>query len=114
MSKTHVRLDEVSATLPSAFYYDRAHHERELRQIWHKEWLLVGRADQVAAVGDYQVVEVGDQSVIITRGGIAGCGPFTIPADTAARFFARNRMETFAGGESCVPTMHGPIHWKGN
>ncbi len=68
MPKTHVRLDEVSATLPSAFYYDRAHHELELRQIWHKEWLLVGRADKIAAVGDYQVVEVGDQSVIVTRG----------------------------------------------
>lgn len=68
MPQTHVRLDEVSATLPSAFYYDRVHHERELRQIWHKEWLLVGRADQVAAVGDYRVIEVGDQSVIVTRG----------------------------------------------
>ena len=68
MPTTYARLDEVSATLPSAFYFDREHHERELRQIWYRQWLLVGRADTVAAVGDYRVVEVGDQSVIITRG----------------------------------------------
>ena len=69
MSTTYVRLDEVSDTLPSIFYYDRDHHERELRQIWYRQWLLVGRSDGLAAVGDYQVVEVGDQSVIITRDG---------------------------------------------
>ncbi len=69
MSTTYVRLDEVSDTLPSIFYYDRDHHERELRQIWYRQWLLVGRSDELAAVGDYQVVEVGDQSVIITRDG---------------------------------------------
>ena len=68
MPTTYARLDEVSATLPSAFYFDREHHERELRQIWYRQWLLAGRADTVAAVGDYRVVEVGDQSVIITRG----------------------------------------------
>ena len=39
------------------------------RIIWHRQWLLVGRSDRLAAVGDYQVVEVGDQSVIITRDG---------------------------------------------
>ena len=69
MSTTYVRLDEVSDTLPSSFYYDRDHHDRELRQIWYRQWLLVGRSDALAEVGDYQVVEVGDQSVIITRDG---------------------------------------------
>ncbi|MDE0047847.1 MAG: aromatic ring-hydroxylating dioxygenase subunit alpha [bacterium] len=69
MSTTYVRLDEVSDTLPSIFYYDRDHHDRELRQIWYRQWLLVGRSDVLAAVGDYRVVEVGDQSIIITRDG---------------------------------------------
>jgi len=68
MPTTYARLDEISATLPSVFYFDREHHERELRRIWHRQWLLVGRADTVAAVGDYRVVNAGDQSVIITRG----------------------------------------------
>ena len=69
MSTTYVRLDEVSDTLPSVFYYDHDHHERELRKIWYRQWLLVGRSDGLAVVGDYQVVEVGDQSIIITRDG---------------------------------------------
>lgn len=43
MPTANVRLDEVSDTLPSAFYFDREHHERELRQIWYRQWLLVGR-----------------------------------------------------------------------
>lgn len=68
MPTTYARLDEISATLPSVFYFDREHHERELRRIWHRQWLLVGRADTVAEVGDYRVVNVGDQSVIVTRG----------------------------------------------
>ena len=68
MPTIYARLDEISATLPSAFYFDREHHERELRRIWHRQWLLVGRADTVAEVGDYRVVNVGDQSVIVTRG----------------------------------------------
>ena len=69
MPTTYARLDEVSATLPSTFYFDREHHERELRQIWYRQWLPVGRADTVAEVGDYRVVSVGDQSVIVTRDG---------------------------------------------
>jgi len=68
MPTTYLKLDEISATLPSTFYYEAGHYERELRQIWHKQWLLVGRADEVAAVGEYRVVKIGDQSVIITRG----------------------------------------------
>lgn len=67
MPTTYVHLDEIEATLPSAYYYDSEHFERELRQIWYRQWLCVGRTDKVVAVGDYQVVEVGDQSVIITR-----------------------------------------------
>ena len=68
MTTSYLLLDEVAATLPSIYYYDSEHFERELTQIWYRNWLCVGRTDKVAAVGDYQVVEVGDQSVVITRG----------------------------------------------
>ena len=68
MATTQLILDEITDTLPSAYYYEAEHFERELRQIWYRQWLCVGRADAVAAVGDYQVVEVGDQSVLIVRG----------------------------------------------
>ena len=68
MATTQLILDEIADTLPSAYYYEAEHFERELEQIWYRQWLCVGRADAVAAVGDYQVVEVGDQSVIVVRG----------------------------------------------
>ena len=68
MSTTYLQLDDVAATLPSGYYYDSDHFKRELEQIWCRQWPCVGRTDKVAAPGDYRVVEVGDQSVIITRG----------------------------------------------
>ena len=68
MSTTYIQLDEITATLPSEYYYDSEHFERELNRIWYRHWLCVGRADKLADIGDYQVVEVGDQSVVITRG----------------------------------------------
>ena len=67
MTTTYLQLEEVAETLPSAYYYDEEHFKRELSQIWYWQWLCVGRVDKVAEIGDYQVVSVGDQSVIITR-----------------------------------------------
>lgn len=68
MTTTYLQLDEVTDTLPSTFYYDEDHFKRELKQIWYRQWLCVGRTQKIAAPGDYQVVEVGDQSIVITRG----------------------------------------------
>ena len=61
------QLDQLEPTLPSHYYYDEAHHKLELERIWYRQWLCVGRSDKVPATGDYQVVEVGNQSVVITR-----------------------------------------------
>lgn len=60
---------ETHPTLPSEWYYDPAHHQRELEAIWFRDWLCVGREDDWAETGDYRVVAVGDQQVIITRDG---------------------------------------------
>ena len=55
------------ATLPSHYYYDETHYKRELEAFWYRHWICVGRHDDITAIGDYRVVEVGDQSVIVTR-----------------------------------------------
>ena len=60
-------LGETHPTLPSTCYYDAAHHRRELERIWYRSWLCAGRAEDVPDPGDYRVVEVGSQSVILTR-----------------------------------------------
>ena len=55
------------ATLPSHYYYDEAHHRRELEAFWYQRWICVGRLDDLTEPGDYRVIEVGDQSIIVMR-----------------------------------------------
>ena len=60
-------LDRVHPTLPSSFYYDDGHYRTELERIWYRSWLCAGRGEDIPEAGDYRVLEVGSQSVILTR-----------------------------------------------
>ena len=60
-------LDRVHPTLPSSFYYDDGHYRTELERIWYRSWLCAGRAEDIPEAGDYRVLEVGSQSVVLTR-----------------------------------------------
>ncbi|MDX1406291.1 MAG: aromatic ring-hydroxylating dioxygenase subunit alpha [Woeseiaceae bacterium] len=60
-------LTETKATLPSEWYYDAAHYERELEAIWYRDWVCVGRAEEIPNAGDFLVRRIGNQSLIVTR-----------------------------------------------
>ena len=60
-------LTEVKATLPSAWYYDPEHYARELEAIWYRDWVCVGRLDDIAESGDYFVATIGNQRIIVLR-----------------------------------------------
>jgi Rieske 2Fe-2S family protein len=60
-------LDSVQPGLPSAFYYDPAHHIRELEAIWYREWVCVGHTSDWTETGEYRVFSLGDQNIIITK-----------------------------------------------
>ncbi|SVD17730.1 uncharacterized protein METZ01_LOCUS370584, partial [marine metagenome] len=60
-------LDELKATLPSEWYYNLEHYERELESIWYQDWVCVARAEEVPNVGDFLVKNVGNQSAMIVR-----------------------------------------------
>ena len=60
-------LRQLEPTLPSAWYYDAAHHRRELDVFWSHHWLYACRAEEIARPRDFVVVDVGDQSVVLTR-----------------------------------------------
>ena len=60
-------LPDTQATLPSDWYYDDKHHQRELEAIWYRDWVCVGRAEEIPNVGDFLVRRIGDQSLIVTR-----------------------------------------------
>ena len=46
-------LTETRPTLPGSWYYDAEHNQRELQAIWHRDWVCVGRADELPSEGDY-------------------------------------------------------------
>src|SRR5579864_6891184 len=50
-------------TLPAAWYFDAAHHARELRQIWYRNWLYVCRASELAAARTFRTLQIGEQSI---------------------------------------------------
>jgi phenylpropionate dioxygenase-like ring-hydroxylating dioxygenase large terminal subunit len=55
-------------TLPSAYYFDPAHYQRELTQIWYRNWVYVCRASDIATPRSFRTFELGDQSVLVVRG----------------------------------------------
>lgn len=67
------QLDRVTApltsawTLPPQAYTDSAVFQAEVAHIFEKEWICVGRTDQVPEAGDYMSVDLVSQPVVVTR-----------------------------------------------
>ncbi|MBY0438356.1 MAG: aromatic ring-hydroxylating dioxygenase subunit alpha [Burkholderiales bacterium] len=64
---TREPLARVEAGLPAAWYLDEAHHRRELERVWNGSWIAAARCDEVGMPGDFRVVDIGEQSVLLTR-----------------------------------------------
>jgi phenylpropionate dioxygenase-like ring-hydroxylating dioxygenase large terminal subunit len=60
-------LNRTRASLPSSWYYDAEHYARELEVVWYRDWVCVGRAEEIARPGDYRLAEIGNQRLILTR-----------------------------------------------
>ena len=60
-------LTRTEATLPSTWYYDPAHYERELEAVWYRDWVCVGREEEIAGPGDYFLAQIGTQRLVVTR-----------------------------------------------
>jgi len=54
-------------TIPSHWYFDTDHYQRELKAVWYREWVCVGREEDLAGTGDYFTTQIGDQGIIVTR-----------------------------------------------
>jgi Rieske 2Fe-2S family protein len=54
-------------TLPQQYYVDNDVYRREMDRFFFHKWICVGRAEQVATPGSYFLVEIGGESVIVTR-----------------------------------------------
>jgi phenylpropionate dioxygenase-like ring-hydroxylating dioxygenase large terminal subunit len=60
--------DEACWTLPPEAYVSRELHELEVRRIFERSWLCVGREEYVPNAGDYYTIDVMGEPVIVVRG----------------------------------------------
>jgi Rieske 2Fe-2S family protein len=59
--------DQLEAALPAAAYLDAAEFARERDAIFWREWMCVGRADQVPEPGDFLHVDVAGERLLVVR-----------------------------------------------
>jgi Rieske 2Fe-2S family protein len=60
-------LERTVPSLPAAWYYDPAQYARELEAVWYRDWICVGRAEDLREAGDYAVVALGNESLVLAR-----------------------------------------------
>lgn len=56
-----------AATLPGPLFADPEVFEQEVRTLFQRIWVCVGRADEIPASGDFRTYEVGGSGVVVLR-----------------------------------------------
>ena len=64
----YLGLTSTVETLPASYYFDPLHYQRELKQIWQRNWIYVCRSSAIESPRSYRTVQLGDQSVLVVRG----------------------------------------------
>ncbi|HSJ75694.1 MAG TPA: Rieske 2Fe-2S domain-containing protein, partial [Gemmatimonadales bacterium] len=57
----------MQRTLHRDYYFSEKIFQQERERIFHREWFCAGRAEQLAGPGDYVVLDVAGESVIVVR-----------------------------------------------
>ena len=61
------QVPEEMFTLPGEYYHSEAIYQKELEKIFYRRWQLACREVQMSKPGDFVVVPVGDESIIVSR-----------------------------------------------
>jgi Rieske 2Fe-2S family protein len=92
----------LERTLPRAYYFDPAIYSREQEHIFHREWFLVGRAEQVPNPGDFRSVDVAGESIIVVRGKDGALrAHWNVCRHRGSRLVDEESCGTFAGAIRC-------------
>jgi len=59
---------ERAHTIPAEWYTERAFHLAESERVFARTWQCVGRADQVAAPGQFLTADIAGEPVLVVRG----------------------------------------------
>ncbi|RMZ51441.1 aromatic ring-hydroxylating dioxygenase subunit alpha [Flavobacteriaceae bacterium PRS1] len=54
-------------TLPGKYYHSKEIYQEEVEKIFYKFWIYACRAEEIPSVGDYKLIEVVDESLILVR-----------------------------------------------
>ena len=57
------------STLPSAWYLEQDVYQLEREHIFMREWLCVGREEQLPSPGDHRVLDIHGESILLLRNG---------------------------------------------
>ncbi|MCU0491820.1 MAG: aromatic ring-hydroxylating dioxygenase subunit alpha [Chloroflexaceae bacterium] len=64
---TRAAVDQGAFTLPGRYYTSNALFQQEMERIFTRQWMLVGRAEQLPNPGDYFLISIGPENLIIVR-----------------------------------------------
>jgi Rieske 2Fe-2S family protein len=67
MSADAAPIGGLEPTLPSAWYHDARIFKLEQQRIFAREWLCVGREEQLAGPGGYTLLNVAGESILLVR-----------------------------------------------
>ena len=56
-----------SRTLPGKYYHSEEIYKEEVEKIFHKFWIFACRAEEIPKVGDFKLIQIEDESLIILR-----------------------------------------------
>jgi Rieske 2Fe-2S family protein len=98
-------LQRLERTLPRRYYVDPEHYRRELEAFWLGSWLYACRAAELEP-RDFRVIEVGDQSVIVTRTRERRLAAFHNVCRHRGALLCEGRQGRFAG-DAIVCPYHG-------
>ena len=59
---------EEAYTIPAPWYLDARVEQAEREQVFGRNWIAVGRADQVAAEGQFFTIEIAGEPIVVVRG----------------------------------------------
>ena len=67
--KTSTTLIKGAKTLDRKYYTDKNIFFSELENIFYKNWLCVGRSNDIIKIGSYLTLSIGNESIVIVRNG---------------------------------------------
>ena len=92
----------LERTLPREAYLSPESYAREKERIFCREWVCVGRAEELAAPGDYVVKDVAGESILIVRARDGGLrAHYNVCRHRGSQLVPDGGAGSFAGGIRC-------------